>query len=130
VKEMHVDGSASTWLPYFPATATLAETDDPPIFAEMPPSGKLADVRLVAEPWDAAGAYQLGRNFPGLSWMQWNGRYRDDIKRYISLEPNLVASLMTRLYGSDDLFPDDLLNANRPVQSVKTMRYATMASPI
>jgi isoamylase len=91
---------------------------DPPIFAEMAADPELAGVRLIAEPWDAGGAYQLGRNFPGQNWFQWNGRFRDDVKRFVRSEPGLVDSMMTRLYGSDDLFPDDLRSAKHSYQSV------------
>ena len=78
----------------------------------------LAQVRLIAEPRDAAGVYQLGRAFPGIMACQWNGRYRDDVRRFVKGDPGMVPALMRRLYGSDDLFPDDRLNAYRPHQSV------------
>ena len=42
-------------------------------------------MHLIAEPWDTA-AYQLGRGFPGLTWLQWNGRFRDDIRRFVKGE--------------------------------------------
>jgi glycogen operon protein len=74
--------------------------------------------RLIAEPWDAAGAYHLGRDFPGITWLQWNGRFRDDTRRLVRGDPGLVGVLMTRLYGSDDLFPDDRMNAYHAYQSV------------
>jgi len=47
----------------------------------------LADVRLIAEPWDATGAYQLGRLFPGFRWMQWNGAYRDTLQKFVKSDP-------------------------------------------
>jgi glycogen operon protein len=78
----------------------------------------LANIRLIAEPWDAAGAYQLGRNFPGMRWWQWNDRFRDDVRRFVRGDTGLVPALMQRLYGSDDLFPDDRMNAFHPYQSV------------
>jgi isoamylase len=62
------------------------------------------DVRLIAEPWDAAGAYQSGRNFPGISTLQWNDRFRDDVRRFVRGDPGMVGALMSRLYGSDDFF--------------------------
>jgi len=50
--------------------------------------------------------------------MQWNGRYRDLIKRIVRGEGGLIAELVTRVYGSDDLFPDDPVSARHPWQSV------------
>jgi len=78
----------------------------------------LADLRLIAEPWDAAGLYQLGTTFSGRRWFQWNGRFRDDVRRFIRGDRGMIGDLMTRLYGSDDLFPDDVMNACHPYQSV------------
>lgn len=78
----------------------------------------LGNVRLIAEPWDAAGLYQLGTEFPGKRWFQWNGRFRDDVRRFVKGDSGLVPDIMRRLYGSDDLFPDDVMSACHPYQSV------------
>ncbi len=78
----------------------------------------LGNVRLIAEPWDAAGLYQLGTAFPGKRWFQWNGRFRDETRRFVRGDAGLVPAIMRRLYGSDDLFPDDVMNACHPYQSV------------
>jgi len=90
---------------------------EPPILGEISSDPDFARVRLIAEPWDA-GAYQLGRAFPGLTWQQWNGAFRDDVRRLVRGDPAMVAPLMHRLYGSDDLFPDERVYAYRPTQSV------------
>ena len=74
-------------------------------------------MRLIAEPWDT-GAYQLGRGFPGLTWLQWNGRFRDDIRRFVKGDPGMVPDLMRRIYGSDDFFPDTRADAYHAYQSV------------
>ncbi len=60
--------------------------------------------KLIAEPWDAAGLYQVG-TFPGGGrWSDWNGRYRDDVRRFWRGEPGMTSALATRLCGSDDLY--------------------------
>jgi isoamylase len=79
--------------------------------------GHLFGVRLVAEAWDI-GSYQLGRGFPGIGWLQWNGKFRDDVRAFVRGEPGKVGALMQRIYGSDDLFPDNLYETCRPHQSV------------
>lgn len=56
--------------------------------------------------------------FPGINWLQWNGRFRDDIRAFVRGDQGMVGSLMSRLYGSCDLFPDDLPHSYRPYQSV------------
>jgi glycogen operon protein len=119
VKEMHVDGFRFDLASVFTRNESGAVSlDDPPIFGQIAADPELADIRLIAEPWDAGGVYQLGRGFPGQLWMQWNARYRDTLQRLVRGDAGLVADLMTRLYGSSDLFPDDLLNACRPRQSI------------
>jgi glycogen operon protein len=90
----------------------------PPIFSEIAAAPELAHVRLIAEPWDASGIYQLGDRFPGTNWLQWNARFRDDVRQFIKGDAGRVPDLMRRLYGSDDLFPDTLEEARRPYQSV------------
>jgi len=95
----------------------LIRYEDPPIFGEISADPDFAHVRLIAEPWDV-GASQLGRGFPGISWQQWNGMFRDDVRRFVRGDPAMVPALMRRLYGSDDLFPDDRMNAYRPSQSI------------
>ena len=119
VRDMHVDGFR------FDLASIFARNEDgslnwdiPPLFSDIASDPDLANVRLIAEPWDAAGAYQLGRSLPALRWAQWNGRFRDEVRRFVKGDPGLVPSFMSRLYGSDDLFPDDLLHAFRPFQSL------------
>ncbi len=119
VTEMHVDGFRFDLASVFSRGGGGAVNfEDPPIFGDITSSPALANVRLIAEPWDAAGMYQLGRSFPGASWSQWNGRFRDDIRQFVRGDRGMVGALMQRLYGSDDLFPDSLEEARHPYQSV------------
>lgn len=62
-------------------------------------------IALVAEAWDL-GAYQLGREFPGRTWGQWNGRYRDDVRSFLRGDEGMVPTLALRVQGSPDLFHD------------------------
>jgi isoamylase len=119
VEEMHVDGFR------FDLASIFARRQDgsvdlttPGIFAEIASDPVLSGVRLIAEPWDAAGAYLLGRGLPGISWAQWNARFRDDMRRFVRGDSGMVAGAMRRIYGSDDLFPDDLTHSYRPSQSI------------
>ena len=90
---------------------------DPSLIAEIGVLAGDRDLRLVAEAWDI-GAYQLGRGFPGITWRQWNGAFRDDVRRFVRGDEGMVGALMTRVYGSADLFPDGLPDAYRPWMSV------------
>ena len=118
-REMHVDGFRFDLASIFTRAADGSlSTADAPIFGDILSEPDLAAVRLIAEPWDAAGAYQLGRGFPGAHWLQWNGKFRDDVRRFVRGDAGMVPALMQRLYGSDDLFPDDRPNAFHAYQSV------------
>lgn len=77
----------------------------------------LAETRLIAEPWDI-GSYQLGSRFPSANWSQWNGAYRDDARKFIKGDNDSVAKMMTRIYGSPDLFPPGVPTSDKPWQSI------------
>ncbi len=63
----------------------------------------LRDTKLIAEAWDAGGAYQVG-SFGDVRWAEWNGRYRDDVRRYWCETPGMKSAFATRLSGSADLY--------------------------
>ncbi len=119
--EMHVDGFRFDLASVFSRNADGSlNWGDAPIFSEIaddPELGQLWRVTLIAEPWDVGG-YQLGRGFPGVTWLQWNARFRDDIRRFVKGDAAMVPDLMRRIYGSDDLFPDSRDYAYHPFQSV------------
>ena len=93
------------------------DLDHPSLISDIGFLAARHGVRMVAEAWDIE-SYLLGRSFPGLNWRQWNGKYRDDLRDFVRGLPGRVGALMQRVYGSDDLFPDDLENSYRPFQSV------------
>ena len=117
--EMGVDGFRFDLASIFArAQDGTINTAEAPLVTDLVSDPQLAGLRLIAEPWDAAGAYQLGRAFPGITACQWNGQFRDDLRRFMRGDSGMVPSLMRRLYGSDDLFPDDRMHAYRPHQSI------------
>jgi hypothetical protein len=81
-------------------SAGSVNANDMPLLSDMASDPDLARLRLIAEPWDAAGVYQLGRAFPGIMACQWNGIYRDDLRRFVKGDPGIVPALMRRLDGS------------------------------
>ena len=113
VLEMHVDGFR------FDLASALArelhEVDKLGAFFDIIHQDPvLSQVKLIAEPWDLGeGGYQVG-NFP-VGWTEWNGKYRDDIRRFWKGDGGLVSDLATRLAGSSDLYA---LNGRRPYASI------------
>ena len=61
-------------------------------------------VKLIAEPWDCGGLYQVG-GFPNWDvWGEWNGKYRDDVRRFIKGDAGVKSAFATRIAGSADLY--------------------------
>jgi len=117
--QMHVDGFRFDLASVFTRNSNGSiNLEDPPIISQIGTDPDLNDNRLIAEPWDAGGEYQLGLKFPGQRWMQWNARYRDTLQQFVRGDEGFISELMLRLYGSDDLFPDDRLHAFQPSLSV------------
>ena len=116
--EMHIDGFRFDLASVFSRNADGSlNWGDAPIFSEIASDPDLGRLALIAEPWDAGG-YQLGRGFPGTTWLQWNARYRDDVRRFVRGDAGMVPDLMRRIYGSDDLFPDSREHSYHAFQSV------------
>jgi isoamylase len=105
VTEMHVDGFR------FDLAATLArELHDvsklSAFFDTIHQDPTLADVKLIAEPWDVGdGGYQVGQ-FPVL-WAEWNGLYRDTVRRFWKGDEGQLSTFAYRLTGSSDLYQND-----------------------
>jgi isoamylase len=112
VREHHVDGfrfDLASELARGPMGHTM---DVPPVLWSIELSEVLAETKIIAEPWDGGGLYQVGR-FPGKRWSQWNGPYRDDVRRFVRGDEGLVGEVAKRLGGSDDLFaPQEELPTN------------------
>jgi isoamylase len=103
VDEMHVDGFR------FDLAAVLSRDErgrpipSPPVLLDIESDPVLANVKLIAEAWDATGLYQVG-GFVGDAWKEWNGRFRDDVRRFLKGDNQTVRSLASRLLGSPDIY--------------------------
>jgi glycogen operon protein len=103
VREMHVDGFR------FDEASIMSRGEDglplphPPVVWQVELSEALADTKVIAEAWDAAGLYQIGY-FPGTRWAEWNGRFRDDVRRFVTGDHGMVGAVTARIAGSADLY--------------------------
>ena len=106
VLEMHVDGFR------FDLASELTRDEkgflmqDCPLTSRISEDSVLRNIKIIAEPWDCAGAYQIG-GFPGGSnnrWCEWNDHYRDGIRKFIRGDEGLSTEAATRISGSSDLF--------------------------
>jgi glycogen operon protein len=100
---MHVDGFR------FDAASALDRDGSGKLLANAPLLERIAedpilrDVKIIAEAWDAAGAYQVG-SFSEHRWAEWNGRYRDDIRRFWYGEGGMLGPFANRICGSADIY--------------------------
>lgn len=79
----------------------------PPLLESLAFDPILSHVKLIAEAWDAGGLYQVG-SFPSWNrWAEWNGKYRDDIRRFLKGDSGLAQAAIQRICGSPDLYPPD-----------------------
>ncbi|NUR92830.1 MAG: glycogen debranching enzyme [Nonomuraea sp.] len=102
--EFHVDGFRFD-LACILGRGTAGELlPNPPLLESLAYDPVLRDCKLIAEAWDAAGLYQVG-NFPDYCrWAEWNGRYRDTIRRFVKGDVGVTGELATRMLGSPDLY--------------------------
>jgi glycogen operon protein len=114
VTEMHVDGFR------FDLGSILGRDqhgnlmENPPMLEWIAEDPILSSTKIIAEAWDAGGAYQVGW-FPGGRWAEWNDRFRDDMRRYWRGDPKTTRHVATRLSGSSDLY---LRDGRKPFHSV------------
>jgi len=76
---------------------------NPPLVEYIAEDPMLSDTKIIAEAWDAAGAYQVG-SFASSRWAEWNGAYRDNVRRYWRGDLGMTGPMATRLAGSSDLY--------------------------
>ncbi len=114
VTEQHVDGFR------FDLGSVLSRGPDgapmsvPPVLWNIELSRTLAETKVIAEAWDAGGLYQVGQ-FPGERWCEWNGPYRDQIRRFVKGDAGIVGAVATRIGGSQDLFGAEM---ELPINSI------------
>jgi isoamylase len=114
VSQCHVDGFRFDLGSVLSRGPDGAPMDVPPVLWNIELSKVLSETKVIAEAWDAGGLYQVGR-FPGKRWCEWNGPYRDDIRRFLRGEPGIIGAVATRIAGSQDLFEPE---EERPSNSI------------
>ena len=114
VTEMHVDGFRFDLGSILGRDQHGRLMENPPVLEQIAEDPIMRNTKLIAEAWDAGGAYQVGW-FPGGRWAEWNDRFRDDIRKYWRNDPHQVRHLATRLSGSSDLY---LRDGRKPFHSI------------
>ena len=120
VTEMHVDGFRFDEAVILCRDQNGAPMTNPPVIWQIELSETLADTKIIAEAWDAAGLYEVGY-FPGYRWGEWNGRFRDTVRRFVKGDQGysegkpVVAKVADVIAGSADIFQS---SGGLPINSV------------
>jgi len=114
VMEMHVDGFRFDLGSILGRDQKGRIMENPPMLEMIAEDPVLRNTKIIAEAWDAGGAYQVG-GFPGGRWAEWNDRYRDDVRRFWRGDDVTAGPLATRLTGSSDLY---LRDGRKPFHSI------------
>ena len=101
--EMHVDGFRFDLASVLGRDGTGKLLANAPLLERIAEDPILKGVKIIAEAWDAAGAYQVG-SFSEQRWAEWNGRYRDDVRRFWRGDDGMLGSFANRLCGSADIY--------------------------
>jgi glycogen operon protein len=100
---MHVDGFRFDLASVLSRDESGCPLQRPPVLWDIQSDPVLAGTKLIAEAWDAAGLYQVG-SFTGDTWQEWNGRFRDDVRRFVKSDDNTVMAFAYRVFGSPDVY--------------------------
>lgn len=114
VEHMHVDGFRFDEGSVLSRGPNGAPMEFPPALWQVELDETLATTKIIAEAWDAAGLYQVG-HFPGFRWAEWNGIYRDKMRRFVRGDAGLVGDVADCLSGSAQLYQS---SGHLPVNSV------------
>ncbi len=115
VMEMHVDGFRFDLASILGRGMDGSVLKNPPLLESLAYDPVLANSKLIAEAWDAAGLYQVGTLPSWGRWAEWNGIFRDDVRKFVKGDAGMTSALATRLVGSPDLY---LTSAREPYHSI------------
>jgi isoamylase len=101
--EMHVDGFRFDLASVLDRDETGNLLANAPLLERIAEDPILRDVKIIAEAWDAAGAYEVG-SFSERRWAEWNGRYRDDVRRFWRGDDGMLGTFASRICGSADIY--------------------------
>ena len=117
VIHMHVDGFR------FDLAAVLGRDrhgnilPNPPLLERIAEDPILREAKIIAEAWDAAGAYEVG-NFSDQRWAEWNGRFRDDVRRFWRGDGGMLGAFASRICGSADIYAGSGKTPNNSINFV------------
>jgi glycogen operon protein len=115
--EMHIDGFRFDLASVLSRSQTGSPLSDPPILWMIESDPILVNTKIIAEAWDAAGLYQVG-SFPVDRFAEWNGPFRDDVRRFVKGDAGMVGTLAARIMGSPDIYPQPDRETTRSINFI------------
>jgi len=117
VQEMHIDGFRFDLASVLSRDESGNPVVNPPVIWSIESEPDLACTKLIAEAWDASGLYQLGV-FTGNKWAEWNGKYRDDVRKFVKGDDNMISTIASRIVGSPDIFKKSTYTVSKSIHFV------------
>ncbi|MCR5085021.1 MAG: isoamylase [Succinivibrionaceae bacterium] len=117
-EQMHVDGFRFDLASILSRDVNGMPLANAPTLLDIDGNRRLADTKIIAEPWDAGGLYQLG-SIAGSKWREWNGQFRDDVRSFMRGDPGVIKRFVCRLIGSPDIYNE------REVDPQKSINFIT-----
>ena len=117
VTEFHVDGFR------FDLASVLSRDEygeplkNPPVLWEIESDPVMSGTKIIAEAWDAAGLYQVG-SFVGDRWAEWNGKYRDHVRKFMRGDRGMISKFASKIIASPDIYPDPDREPNRSIHFI------------
>ncbi len=117
VTEYHVDGFRFDLASVLSRDEQGEPLKNPPVLWEIESDPVLAGAKIIAEAWDAAGLYQVG-TFIGDRWTEWNGKFRDHVRRFMKGDTGMVSKFASKIMASPDIYTDPKREPNRSIHFV------------
>lgn len=114
---MHVDGFRFDLASILSRDASGAPLAGSSTLRDIDSNAHLADTKIIAEPWDAGGLYQLG-SISGSKWREWNGKFRDDVRSFIRGDTGVIKNFISRMLGSPDIYSSKQVDPQKSINFI------------
>ena len=116
-EQMHVDGFRFDLASILTRDKHGAPMNDNSTLLSIDANPRLANAKIIAEPWDAGGLYQLGA-ISGSKWREWNGKFRDDVRSFMRGDCAMVKPFVNRILGSPDIYNEHSVDPQKSINFV------------
>ncbi len=116
-EKMHVDGFRFDLASILARDSNGAPIPNAPTLLDIDGNVRLADTKIIAEPWDAGGLYQLG-NIAGRKWREWNGQFRDCVRSFMRGDGGTIKPFVNKILGSPDIYNEKEVDPQKSINFI------------